>query len=138
MDWLEISIIVARILIEVIFFAIGISVFSFLNVIIYRLPRHMQFTFGNSMCTSCHHKLVAKDLIPVISWVSLCGKCRYCGEKISARYTIVELIGGIVAVVSTLFIGINIKSLLVFILSGILTVCAYIAYDKLKGNVSNS
>ena len=48
---LEVTIIAARVLIELIFFAIGASIFSFLNVIIYRLPRKIQFTLGKSMCT---------------------------------------------------------------------------------------
>ena len=129
--WLSITIIAARVLIELIFFAIGASIFSFLNVVIYRLPRKIQFALGNSMCTSCHHKLEAKDMIPIISWVSLKGKCRYCGEKISPRYTIVELIGGIAAVVCTLVFGIKLKALLVFLVIAILTVVLYILYDKL-------
>ncbi len=130
--WLSITIIIARVLIELIFFAIGVSVFSFLNVIIYRLPRRMQFTLGNSMCTSCHHKLAPKDLIPIISWVSLRGKCRYCGEKISARYTIVEALGGVAAVVWTLVLGISIKALLAFVVTGIVVTAAYITYDKIR------
>ena len=89
MDIWLFQIIVARTLIEIIFFAIGASIFSFLNVVIYRLPRGMQFSLGKSMCTTCKHELVRKDLIPIISWVSLRGKCRYCGARISARYTIV-------------------------------------------------
>ena len=70
-------------------------------------------------------------MIPIISWVSLKGKCRYCGEKISPRYTIVELIGGIAAVVCTLVFGIKFKALLVFLVIAILTVVLYILYDKL-------
>ena len=128
----DVSIIVAYILIEIIFFAIGASIFSFLNVVIYRLPRGMQFSLGKSMCTTCKHELVRKDLIPIISWVSLRGKCRYCGAKISARYTIVEMLGGISAVLCTVFIGINLWALLVFLISGVVTVVLYILYDKIK------
>ena len=129
--WLEITIIIARTFIEAIFFAIGASIFSFLNVVIYRLPRKIQFTLGSSMCTSCKHKLEVKDLIPIISWLSLKGKCRYCGSKISVRYTIVELLGGISAVVFTLVLGINIWALLGFVISGIITTVGFISYDKL-------
>ena len=131
MDWLQFSIIASRALIEVIFFAIGASIFSFLNVIIYRLPRHKQFTLGKSMCTTCGHPLAAKDLIPIISWLSLKGKCRYCGARISARYTIVEMLGGISAVVCTLVFGIKWPALLTFLASGVVTVVLYILYDKL-------
>ena len=129
---LEIAIIFARTLIELIFFAIGASIFSFLNVVIYRLPRHIQFSLGKSMCTSCGHSLAPNDLIPIISWVSLKGKCRYCGEPISARYTIVESIGGVSAVVCTLVLGINVWALVAFLISGVVTVAAYITYDKAK------
>ena len=135
MDIWLFQIIVARTLIEIIFFAIGASIFSFLNVIIYRLPRGMQFSFGKSMCTTCKHELARKDLIPIISWVSLRGKCRYCGAEISARYTIVEMIGGISAVVCTLFIGINLWALLAFLLSGVVVTALYILYDKLSGKL---
>lgn len=132
MDWLEISIVAARVLIELIFFTIGVSIFSFLNVVIYRLPRHMQFVGGKSMCTSCGHVLVSKDLIPIISWVSLRGRCRYCGEPISPRYTIVEFLGGISAVVFTLLCGIKPLALVWFLLSGVLTVVIFIIIDKVK------
>ncbi len=134
MDIWLFQIIVARTLIEIIFFAIGASIFSFLNVIIYRLPRGMQFSFGKSMCTTCKHELARKDLIPIISWVSLRGKCRYCGAKISARYTIVEMLGGISAVVCTLCIGISLWALLAFLLSGVIVTALYILYDKVRGN----
>ena len=131
---LGITIIIARIFIELIFVAIGASIFSFLNVIIYRLPRKLQFTMGKSMCTSCHHELAMKDLIPIISWLSLRGKCRYCGEKISGRYTIVELLGGISAVACTLGIGINVWALLAFLVSGVVVTAFYIIYDKLRNS----
>ena len=132
---LEIAIIFARTLIELIFFAIGASIFSFLNVVIYRLPRHIQFSLGKSMCTSCGHSLAPNDLIPIISWVSLKGKCRSCGEPISARYTIVESIGGVSGVICTLVLGINVWALVAFLISGVVTVAAYIAYDKAKKRV---
>ena len=134
---LEITIILARVLIEIVFFAIGASVFSFLNVVIYRLPRHKQFTLGKSMCTSCGHKLAANDLVPIVSWLSLKGKCRYCGEPISIRYTVVELIGGVSAVACTLILGIKIWALVAFIASGVLVVAAYIIYDSIKKNSKN-
>ncbi|MCR5213427.1 MAG: prepilin peptidase [Eubacterium sp.] len=136
--WLSITIILARIIIELIFFAIGVSVFSFLNVIIYRLPRKMQFTLGNSMCTTCHHKLVSKDLIPIISWISLKGRCRYCGEKISPRYMIVEFIGGIAAVLWTMIFGIKLKALIAFLITAIAVTILYIIYDKIKEQSNKS
>ena len=133
MDWLGFSIVLARVLIEIVFFAIGASIFSFLNVVIYRLPRHIQFTLGHSKCTTCGHELVMRDMIPILSWVSLRGKCRYCGARISVRYTIVELLGGFFAVLWTLLLGIKWLALLAFLASGVVTVVLYIVYDKIRG-----
>ena len=130
MFWLNVSIIAARVLIEAVFFAIGASIFSFLNVVIYRLPRHIGFVEGKSMCPSCKHTLEAKDLIPIISWISLRGKCRYCGCGISVRYTVVEVLGGVSAVICTLILGINIKALAAFLIVGAVTVVACILYDR--------
>ena len=132
MDWLTISIILARTVIEIVFFAIGASIFSFLNVIIYRLPRHIQFTLGHSKCTTCGHELTMRDMIPILSWCSLRGKCRYCGARVSVRYTIVEVLGGIFAVLWTVLFGIKWMALLAFLASGVLTVVLYILYDKMR------
>ncbi len=77
------------------FFLLGSAVGSFLNVVIYRLPRRESIIFPPSHCPSCGYKLSAKDLIPILSYILLKGKCRYCGAKISLRYPIVEFITAI-------------------------------------------
>lgn len=138
MDWLSFTIIAARTLIEIIFFAIGASIYSFLNVIIYRLPRHKQFTLGKSMCTTCGHKLRMKDMIPIISWCTLKGKCRYCGAPVSARYTIVETLGGIFAVICTMAFGIKFMAAVMFLVSCVATVCIFILYDKIREKIAKS
>ena len=134
MDWLEASIIASRVVIEIIFFAMGACIYSFLNVVVYRLPRHMQFMEGKSMCPSCKHELMAKDLIPIFSWISLKGKCRYCGEPISVRYTVVEAIGGVLAVVCTLLFGVKLMAAVTFLVSCIVTVGILLMLDKAKVN----
>lgn len=58
---------------------------------------------GRSMCPNCRHTLAAKDLVPVLSWLSTGGKCRYCGKKISIQYPLVEISTGLAFVVSYLF-----------------------------------
>ena len=68
--------------------------FSFLNVIVYRVPRHMSFIKGFSACPSCGHRLGAADLVPVFGYLFLKGRCRYCGQKIGIRDTLTELLGG--------------------------------------------
>jgi leader peptidase (prepilin peptidase)/N-methyltransferase len=69
----------------------GLIVGSFLNVVVYRLPRDESLTHPRSRCPSCHTQLRAVDNIPVVSWVALRGRCHHCGAPISARYPLVEL-----------------------------------------------
>ncbi len=90
--------------IAIIIFVFGTVIGSFLNVLIYRLPIGMDFKKGNSICTSCKHKLNWKDLFPLFSWVFLGGKCRYCKAPISPRYPIVEALNGIAYVFVYLFL----------------------------------
>jgi prepilin signal peptidase PulO-like enzyme (type II secretory pathway) len=58
---------------------------------------------GRSMCPNCKHELVAKDLIPVLSWLALGGKCRYCAKPISIQYPLVEVALASLFVVSYLY-----------------------------------
>ncbi len=74
-------------------FWVGAAVGSFLNVVIYRLPRGLSINEPkNSFCPACKHRLGLPDLIPLLSWVVLRGKCRHCKAKVSSRYFFVELI----------------------------------------------
>lgn len=70
---------------------LGVCVGSFLNVVIYRLPREMSLSRPGSHCTKCNYSLKWYDNIPVLSWIILGGRCRKCREPISVRYTVVEL-----------------------------------------------
>lgn len=82
----------------VLWFVLGAVVGSFLNVLIYRLPRQEQFVRGRSFCPNCKKNLKAKDLIPLISFISLKGRCRYCQKKISVQYPLIEFVTGILFV----------------------------------------
>ena len=66
--------------------AAGLCLFSFVNVLVWRLPRNMNFLTDRSRCPFCGQTLNWRDLIPVFSWLLLKGRCRYCGEKIPLRY----------------------------------------------------
>ena len=70
-----------------------------------------------------------KDMIPILSWISLRGKCRYCGAPVSSRYTVVESLGGIFAVVWTMIYGIKPMAAVAFIISGIATVAVFLLLD---------
>ena len=80
---------------------IGLVIGSFLNVVIWRVPRGESIVTPPSACPTCHHRLRARDNIPVVSWLVLRGKCRDCGEPISMRYPIVELLTAV------LFVGVS-------------------------------
>lgn len=78
-------------------FWLGAVVGSFLNAVVYRLPRGLSLaepTF--SFCPSCKHRLTIPDLVPILSWVFLRGRCRHCRAPIGARYMAVELANGAV------------------------------------------
>jgi len=67
---------------------------SFLNVVIFRVPREMSVATPPSSCAACGKRIKPYDNIPVLSWLILRGRARCCGAKISPRYLVVELIGG--------------------------------------------
>lgn len=73
------------------FGVVGLCIGSFLNVVVYRVPLGMNLAKPGSHCTTCNHPLSWKDNIPLLSFVFLGGKCRYCKAKISPRYFLVEL-----------------------------------------------
>ncbi|MDR1184640.1 MAG: prepilin peptidase [Coriobacteriales bacterium] len=81
-------------------FIFGTVIASFLNVLIYRIPQKLDFVRGRSLCPNCEHRLGPLDLIPIVSYLALGRKCRYCHKPISPRYMIIEFIGGILALCS--------------------------------------
>lgn len=83
--------------------AFGAVVGSFLNVVVYRLPRGESLVRPRSRCPACEEPIAAYDNLPILSWVALRGRCRRCGARISPRYPLVELLtaasfAGVVAV----------------------------------------
>lgn len=73
-------------------FAVGACVGSLINVLVYRMPRGLDVVAPTSRCPSCGTKLTWRENIPILGWVLLGGKCRFCKSKISPEYPIVELI----------------------------------------------
>ncbi len=82
-------------MIYAIVFAFGLIIGSFLNVCIYRMPRELSIVRPASRCPSCGNGLKPWDNIPVLSFVLLGGRCRYCKERISFRYPVVEFLNGL-------------------------------------------
>ena len=73
---------------------LGVCVGSFLNVLIYRIPKGEEFVKTPSHCMNCGHTLAWYENIPVISWLLQHGKCRACGVKLSAQYPVIEALNG--------------------------------------------
>ena len=78
----------------VVCFLLGLAIGSFLNVCIWRLPREESIIRPGSHCPACSTVLGVRDLVPVLSWIFLRGKCRFCAARISPRYPAVELLTG--------------------------------------------
>lgn len=85
----------------------GLAVGSFLNVVVHRVPRKESVVKPRSRCPGCENQLAPKDNIPVVSWLILRGKCRNCGEPISPRYPLVELMTAVLFAITALRLGEN-------------------------------
>lgn len=85
-----------KIILYVYAYIIGVVVGSFLTLAIHRIPKKEDITHTRSYCPKCNHRLNFLDLIPILSYIFLGGKCRYCHEKIRPRYFIIEVTSGIV------------------------------------------
>jgi leader peptidase (prepilin peptidase)/N-methyltransferase len=90
-------------------FALGCVVGSFLNVCIYRMPRDRSVVSPPSHCPQCGGRLRAVDLVPLISFLALGRKCRFCGSRIAWRYFTVELITGLVFLAVWRACGLNLQ-----------------------------
>jgi prepilin signal peptidase PulO-like enzyme (type II secretory pathway) len=110
----------------------GLCIGSFLNVCVYRIPIGMKVYEGRSICPCCRSGLHALDLIPVVSYIILRGKCRHCGCHISPIYPIVELLTGLLFVAAFYFYGLSLQTLLVWVLSSVLVVASFIDIHTLE------
>lgn len=110
-------------------FLFAITIGSFLNVCIYRIPAEKSIISPPSSCGSCGHELSWKDLFPILSYVFLGGKCRYCKAKVSMRYPFVELLTGLLICTLYLKYGLGISFFKYSILTLFMIVIALIDFD---------
>jgi len=82
----------------VLLFFLGTAIGSFLNVVVYRIGTKEKIIFDRSRCPLCLHKLAWVDLVPVVSFIFLAGRCRFCHGRISWQYPLVELLTGLLFV----------------------------------------
>ncbi len=113
----------------VVSFIMGITFGSFFNVCIFRIPEKKSIVNPPSHCYNCNTRLKSIDLVPILSWSLLKGKCRYCGKKISSRYTLVELLTGFLFVLIYNKYGNNVITLYYLILISLLIIITFIDID---------
>ena len=89
----------------ILIFIMGTVFGSFFTLAVYRIPLDKNIVNERSFCPKCNHKLQFLDLIPVLSYLFLKGKCRYCGEKVRIRYLLLEVLSGLVFLLFYLTFG---------------------------------
>ena len=108
-------------------FCIGTVFGSFFTLAVYRIPLRQDITHTRSYCPKCNHKLSFWDMIPILSYIFLGGKCRYCKQKIRPRYLLLEILSGIVFVLFAISIRFSIwnvvfldKQVISYLVAGLL------------------
>ncbi len=114
-------------LIAIVVFIFGIMIGSFLNVVIYRIPKGESIAFPASKCQSCQTPLKWYHNIPIFSWLFLGGKCAFCKEPIAKQYPIVEFITGIIFV--ALFMKLGLVWYLPFVAASFAALFALVMID---------
>lgn len=115
---------------EILVLIFGIVIGSFLNVCIYRIPRKESIVVGASHCTRCGNRIKWYDLIPILSYLILLGKCRYCKEKISLQYPCIELVNGLAYLSIYLWLGLTVWSGLACLVFSVLLVLLVIKLNN--------
>ena len=110
----------------IIIFIFGITIGSFLNVCIYRIPLGESIVMAPSHCMTCGRKLRWYDMVPVFSWLVLGGKCRNCKSKISVQYPIIEGVNGILYVMICAVNGLEWSSVIYCFMASALLVLSII------------
>jgi len=108
----------------------GLAFGSFLNVVIYRMPRGESIVFPGSHCTGCRHVLSWYENIPILSYIALRGKCSRCKGMISIVYPIVEIVTAIMCLTIYQNFGLSVKAAIYFLLFSSLIVAAFIDFDR--------
>jgi len=114
---------------SVLVFVMGLVLGSFLNVCIYRIPRGESILFPPSHCPGCNARLRSRDLVPVLSYLFLRGKCSYCRRHISLKYPVTELLTGMAFLLAYVSMGMSMRLPFVLAITAILIVTGAIALE---------
>lgn len=133
------------IVLYILIFCIGTLFGSFFTLAVYRIPIGKDITHERSFCPNCNHKLSFLDMIPILSYIFLGGKCRYCKQKIRPRYLLLEIFSGMVFVLfamstkfSIMSVSISTTVYFVFGLLYIATLFILAGIDKEKIKIEKS
>ena len=110
-------------------FLLGCIIGSFLNVCIVRIPKKLSIAFPGSHCPACEKPIPFYYNIPLISYIILGGRCRYCRTPISFRYFFVELLTPVIMLLIFFYFGLSWEFLLAFVFSAALIVITFIDLD---------
>ncbi|NLC77001.1 MAG: prepilin peptidase [Clostridia bacterium] len=113
-----------------IIFLFGLLIGSFLNVCIVRIPNQETIIYGSSRCPHCYTRLRTPDLIPVLSFLFLKGRCRYCHAPVSWRYPLVEFLTGLLYYLTYEVTGFQPLLVKYLILFSLLVIIAFIDIDR--------
>lgn len=113
------------------FFIVGTIFGSFYNVVGYRIPKGESILYPSSHCPKCNHELKASELIPILSFVFLGGKCKKCKSKISMFYPIFELLTGIGFMISYIVFGLSLECLFSIIFISMLIIIIISDYQTM-------
>lgn len=116
---------------SIIFFIFGAVFGSFLNVVIYRLPKGESIIHPSSHCPVCGAKILPRDNIPILSYIILKGKCRNCGAKISSIYIVVESLTALIFTFGYIYYGISFNLLQFLVFNLILIPIAFIDWNTM-------
>ena len=116
----------------VIIFTFGLVIGSFLNVCIYRIPKHESIVLPASHCMNCGYELAWYDLVPLFSYVILGGRCRKCKTGLPLQYPLVEGMNGVLYVIIFLANGLNLFSVIYCLLTSALIVLSFIDFRTLE------
>lgn len=126
-------------------FMIGTVFGSFFTLAVYRIPLKQDITHERSYCPKCNHKLSFFDMIPILSYIFLGGKCRYCKEKIRIRYLLLEILTGTVFLLFAMSLNVSFDNLEIHKLAHLLFGFLYIAgmiiiagIDKERKNINKN
>ena len=113
------------------FFIIGTIFGSFYNVVGYRIPKKESLLYPSSHCPNCNHNLSPLELIPIVSYIFLMGKCKKCKQKISLFYPFFEFTTGVLFALSYVSFGLSLECLFSIVFVSILVIIIISDYQTM-------